>query len=63
MNTEQKIKEAFDKYESVMPNSRDDFESFEAGYMALLNELIECGSINDMGAEKLYRLPEGVMKP
>jgi len=59
MNTEQKIREAFEKYKAktIFPESVCE-EDFRAGYLALLNSLEEHDDIYVM----CYRLPEGVEK-
>ena len=62
MTTEQKIREAFEKYKAktIFPESVCE-EDFRAGYLTLLNSL---EPINIMGLRyTVYRLPEGVIKP
>jgi hypothetical protein len=57
MTTEQKIREAFEKYRKLKIGVPYYYEDFEAGYLALLNDLELVG---ENKVEKLYRLPEGV---
>ena len=78
MTTEQRIREAFEKYKATQTFAPEwvSLSSFEAGYMALLNELEplelwqhESGmlSTKDMTfnagkRRQLFALPEGVTK-
>ena len=64
MTTEQRIREAWDIYHSEFESDHDDFDSFEAGYLALLNELEPSTvmGIDNVCGRKIYRLPEGVTK-
>lgn len=59
MTTEQKIREAFEKYKAktIFPESVCE-EDFRAGYLALLNSLDE----HDDFYVTCYRLPEGVTR-
>jgi hypothetical protein len=68
--TEQKIREAFEKWwklNGIEVASHAEKaaarKGFKAGYMALLNELVPHVSIYSDTPEKLYRLPKGVTKP
>lgn len=56
---EEKIKEDFRKFAKEHDNIYDDWESFKAGYLAMLNSLEFVGTNK---VETLYRLPEGITK-
>ena len=56
---EEKIKEDFRKFAKEHDNIYDDWDSFKAGYLALLNSLEYVG---ENKVDKLFRLPEGVTK-
>jgi len=63
MTTEQKIREAFEKYKAktIFPESVCE-EDFRAGYLALLNSLELSDWVRDSDNASLYALPEGVEK-
>ena len=64
MTTEDKVREAFEKYKAskIYPESVA-YGYFRAGYMALLNELEPLFATTSVTkTELLYRLPEGVEK-
>lgn len=64
MTTEQKIREAFDKWVTESCEYPTDiYEEFRAGYLALLNELDLGDWARDSDNAPLYALPEGVEKP
>lgn len=58
--TEQKIREAFRKFAKEHDNIYDDWDSFKAGYLAMLNSLERADSVLRVPA--LYYLPEGITK-
>lgn len=57
--TEEKIREAFRKFVKEHDDIYDDWESFKAGYLALLNSLERAGGCGGM---ELYYLPNGVTR-
>ena len=73
MTTEQKIREAFEKWNRSRPEAVTKYEmdAFFAGYIALLNELVPQGEWNtfqngldiELRRTTVYTLPEGVKKP
>ena len=58
--TEDKIREAWDIYHSEFESDHDDFCSFRAGYLAMLNSLVPRYHI--AANEMMYQLPEGVSR-
>lgn len=58
--TEEKIREDFRKFVKEHDNIYDDWDSFKAGYLALLNSLEHCGT--ELRGKDFYFLPEGVTK-
>ena len=59
MNTEQKIKEAYERWSESAPFDAFEQTGFRAGYLALLNELEPFTYHDEI---QTYRLPEGVTK-
>ena len=65
MTTEQKIREAFEKFIAIDDEYNSEYaeDAFTAGYLALLNSLEPTEYTNDSDGRQTYTLPVGVTKP